>query len=243
MGRFADAAAAAKSVLDLGPSVYSLTSGLLSLFPPNSGGTAQNFTSEYLLGLPVSQLVSTSTSLSNGIGGSYYFKRDFWINADFINEFEPGDLRVSQLIWKGDSVYNPNMLNEKTTFKFNNSFGRDNVPLLRLAEVMLTRAEALARTDGINQESIDLLNQVRSRSLPAATPFSGSDFATADDLVREILQQRKFELAFEGLYRYDLIRTGQPLHNPDIPDNRKELPIPQVEVDISNGLIVQNSGY
>jgi hypothetical protein len=243
MGHFTESAAAAKSVLDLEPAVYSLVPGLLDLFPPDADGTARNFTAEHIFGLPVSQLVSTSTTTSNGISGSYYYKRDFWIASDFINAFEPGDLRVSQLIWRGDSVYNPNMLNEKTTFKFNNPFGRDNVPLIRLAEVILTRAEALARTDGVNPESVALLNRIRNRALPSATPFSESDFAGADDLIQAILLQRKFELAFEGLYRYDLIRTGQPLHDPDIPDNKKVLPVPQVEIDISHGLIAQNPGY
>jgi len=243
MGNYAESATAAESALDLIPSVYSLTLGLLDLFPPNPTGDAKSFTSEYIFGLPVSQLVSKSTSLSNGIGDAYFYKRSFWVNPDFINEFEPGDLRMSQLIWKGDSVYNPNMLNEKTTFKFNNNFGRDNVPLIRLPEVILTRAEALARSGGINEESIDLLNRVRSRSLPFATPFAAGDFANGDDLVSKILLQRKFELAFEGFYRYDLIRTGKPLHVPDIPDNKKVLPIPQVEIDISHGLIKQNSGY
>lgn len=243
MGNYAESASAAKSVLDLVPSVYSLTPGLLDLFPSNPTGVAKSFTSEYIFGLPVSQLVSKSTSLSNGIGDSYFYKRSYWINPDFINEFDSGDLRMSQLIWKGDSVYNPNRRNEKTTFKFNNNFGRDNVPLIRLAEVILTRAESLARTKGINEESIDLLNSVRSRSLPLAAPYVANDFANGDDFIRKILQQRKFELAFEGLYRYDLIRTGQPLHNPDIPENKKVLPIPQVEIDISHGLINQNSGY
>lgn len=243
MGDFTGSAAAAKSVLDRVPSIYSLTPNLSDLFPPNVEGTAKNFTSEYILGLPVSQMSSTSTLTSNGIGGDYYFKRSFWINHNFINEFEPGDLRLEKLIWKGDSVYNPNMLNEKTTFKFNNSFGRDNIPLIRLPEVMLTRAEDLARTSGITQEPIDLLNKVRTRSVPFAFPFGENDFVNASDLINKIMEQRKFELAFEGFYRYDLIRTGQALHEPDIPENKKVLPIPQVEIDISNGLIKQNPGY
>lgn len=243
MGDYNNAATTAKNVLDLQPSLYSLTTSLTSLFPANPDGAAKNFTPEYIMGLPVSQIISNSNSLTNGIGGDYFFKRSFWINPDFINEFEPGDLRVSQLIWKGDSIYNPDKLNEKTTFKFNNSFGRDNVPLIRLAEIILIRAESLARTTGINEESVTLLNKVRQRSIPSAIPFTTDGFGTAKDLIQKIMLQRKFELAFEGFYRYDLIRTGQPLHNPDIPANRKVLPIPQVEIDISNGLIQQNSGY
>lgn len=243
MGNYKDAAAAAKIVLDQEPAVYTLNNNLLSLFPPDPDGGPKSFTSEYIFGLPVSQLVSSSTSLTNGLGGTYFYKRSYWINPDFINEFEPGDLRVSQLMWKGDSVYNPNMFNEKATFKFNNSNGRENVPLIRFAEIILTRAEALARLNGVNDESINLLNRIRSRSLPSATPYLSSDFSNGDALVQKILLQRKFELAFEGLHRYDLIRTRQPLHNPDIAENKKVLPIPQAEVDISFNIIKQNSGY
>ncbi|MEO5500463.1 MAG: RagB/SusD family nutrient uptake outer membrane protein [Ginsengibacter sp.] len=243
MGKFADAADAAKSVINLEPSVYTLTSNLRSLFPFNPDGTAQTLTAEYIFALPVSQLVSTSTSITNGISGAYFFKRSFWINPDFINEFDNGDLRVSQLMWKGDSIYNPDRLNDKTTFKFNNNFGRDNVPLIRYAEVLLTRAEALARTSGINQESIDLLNRIHQRSIPSAVSYTTADFGSATDLINKILLERKHELAFEGLYRYDLLRTNQPLHSPDIPDNKKVLPIPQIEIDISKGIIIQNPGY
>jgi hypothetical protein len=39
------------------------------------------------------------------------------------------------------------------------------------------------------------------------------------------------------------MRTGKPLQSPDLPDAKKVLPIPQSEIDISNGLIKQNTGY
>lgn len=242
MSDYKNSSDAAQKVLDRSPAIYSLDPNLHNLYPANPDGNAKSFSSEYIMGLPVSQMVSSSTNQENGLGG-YFFKRSYWINSDFISEFESGDLRVSQLIWKGDSVYNPDMLKQKTTFKFNNQFGRDNVPLIRLAEVMLTRAECLAHINGINPESITLLNNVRRRSLPLATDLVSGDFANGEELIHAILKQRSFELAFEGQHRYDMIRTGTPLKSPDIPENKKVLPIPQIEVDISNGLIKQNAGY
>lgn len=243
MRRYEDAADAAKLVLDKTPALYALTPNLMQLFPRNENGSAQNLTPEYLLAFPVSHMVSSSTSANNHLGGTYFFKRSFWVNKQFLDAFEPGDLRASQLIFQGDSIHNFEMLNELTTFKFNNSLGRDNVPAIRLAEVILIRAEALARTQGVDAEAVALLNDVRNRSVPAATPYTTNDFASQDELVTTILQQRRFELAFEGFYRYDLIRTGQPLRQPDIPENKKVLPIPQIEIDISNGVLVQNTGY
>jgi len=242
MGKFKEAGDAAKVVLDE-TSTYSIVNNLLQLFPENSAGAAQNLTTEHILAFPVSQMIGTTTSVSNNVGSTYYFKRAFWINKNFMNEFESGDLRVSQLMFKGDQIYNTDRLNDYTTFKFNNQNSRDNVPVIRLAEIILIRAEALARTQGVNVESITLLNSIRTRSLPNATPFTSADFADANTLIEKILQQRKFELAFEGFYRYDLMRTGKPLQSPDLPEGKKVLPIPQSEIDISNGLIKQNIGY
>lgn len=240
---YAGAAAAAKAVLDKQPSLYSLTTNLGQLFPLNPNGSAQNLSAEYLIAFPVSQMVSSSTNANNNLGNGFFYKRSFWINPDFISQFEPGDLRVSQLMFKGDSIYNPDRFGDKTTVKFNNPNGRDNVPVMRLAEILLIRAEALARMQGVNQEAVDLLNSIRSRSLPAAPLLSTNDFPSGDALVKAILTQRRFELAFEGFFRYDLIRTNQPLRTPDVPAAKKVLPIPQVEIDISHGLIQQNTGY
>src|SRR5699024_9086582 len=41
----------------------------------------------------------------------------------------------------------------------------DNIPIFRLSEMILTKAEALVHIDGINEESIDLLNQIRARAI------------------------------------------------------------------------------
>lgn len=243
MGKPGDAAAAARQVLAKVPSIYALTPSLLSLFPANPTGTAQTLTNEYVLALPVSHMVSSSTSTNNNLGNGYYFKRSFWISKTFIQSFETGDNRVSELIFKGDQVYNTDHLDEFTTFKFNNPNGRDNVPLIRLPEVMLTAAEAITGTEGVKQEAVNLLNEVRSRSVPGAQPYVLGDFPDAAALTSAILRQKRWELAFEGFYRYDLIRTGQPLQLPDLPENRKVLPLPQVEIDISKGIIKQNTGY
>lgn len=241
MRRYEDAAASAKQVIDK-TDVYSLTADLRQLFPPDPGGTAQTLTPEYVFGLPVSQMVSSSTSISYGPGYGYYLKNTYWIDPAFSNGFESGDKRVSQLIYKGDTIYNyqPTYM---TTFKFNNPNGRDNISLIRLAEVMLTRAEALARTEGVNDASVSLLNTVRSRSITDAIPYASGDFPDGNSLVDTILRQRDFELAFESQHRYDLIRTDRPLHAPDLPAGRKVLPVPQSEIDISAGVIKQNTGY
>jgi tetratricopeptide (TPR) repeat protein len=243
MGRYEDALTAANKVLEKSPLLYDIVPSLLTLFPANPGGTSQTIAKEYVLAFPVSYITSSSTSYNNGLGNAFFFKRSFWLNAAFINSFEPGDKRFTELTFKGDQIYNTQQLNDLTTFKFNNENGRDNVPAIRLAEVILTAAEGIARTQGLQQSAVDLVNRIRSRAVTNAVPYTLATFANAAALTDTILKQRKLELAFEGFHRYDLIRTGRPLQNPDIPEGKKVLPVPQIEIDISKGLILQNTGY
>jgi hypothetical protein len=95
----------------------------------------------------------------------------------------------------------------------------------------------------VTEEAVGRLNMVRSRSLPSAALLTIADFTSSAQLLEAVLNQRRMELAFEGFYRYDLIRTNQPLLSPDIPENKKVLPVPQMEIDISKGVIQQNTGY
>jgi hypothetical protein len=242
MRQYANAAIAAKKVMD-NTSTYAISTNL-QVFPANSTGATQALTTEHVFALPFSQIVSASTSVDNRLGSTYYYKSYYWIDPLFVNTFQPGDQRVSYLMFYGDQSYYPARQFNYTTFKFNNLNGRDNVPLIRLAEVLLTRAESLVKQDNtINSEAVILLNKIRSRSLPNTTPYTVSSFATPSALADSIFSERRYELAFEGLYRYDLIRTGKPLHNPDVAEGKKTLPIPQVEIDISKGVIRQNSAY
>ena len=68
-------------------------------------------------------------------------------------------------------------------------------------------------------------------------------FDGKDAFIAEILAERNRELAFESHQRWDLIRTGRPLRNADLPDAQKILPIPDYEVNISKGKIEQNTAF
>lgn len=86
----------------------------------------------------------------------------------------------------------------------------DYVPVLRYAEVLLNAAEAEARTAGVSQRAVDVLNAVRGRS-DASVQFTLADFATADDLINAILRERRIELLGEGFRDFDCLRLLQPL--------------------------------
>ena len=80
-------------------------------------------------------------------------------------------------------------------------------PIMRYAEVLLARAEALNELNGPNTESIDLINQVKGRS--NATLLGDASGFTKDSLRDAILLERGFEFFFECKRRADLIRMGK----------------------------------
>lgn len=136
---------------------------------------------------------------------------------------------------------------ECTKFIGKNGFANlDNVPVIRVSEVILNRAEAQATPGSpvLNEAAAlaDLNRIVTNRGLPAFTGLTGTA------LLEEILNQRRIELAFEGHRFWDLKRLGRDLvkapHYNTVPffDTRILAPLPQREVD-GNKNLVQNPGY
>jgi len=85
----------------------------------------------------------------------------------------------------------------------------DWTPILRYAEVLLNYAEAEARQNGKTQLALDLLNKVRNRAVDAADQFTLASFATADDLIKAILMERRIELVGEGRRWADIHRLAK----------------------------------
>jgi len=136
---------------------------------------------------------------------------------------------------------------ECTKFIGKNGFPNlDNAPVIRVAELYLNRAEALATPNSpVFDETAALadLNKIATnRGLPAFVGLSGSA------LYEEILNQRRIEFAFEGHRFFDLKRLGRDLvkspHYNTVPffDARILAPLPQREID-GNKNLVQNPGY
>lgn len=84
----------------------------------------------------------------------------------------------------------------------------DYAPVIRWAEVLLNRAEALVRSGStVTQAAVDLLNAVRVRSF-ATGAYTLADFANADAFYTAILQERNMEFLGEGMRNIDLMRLG-----------------------------------
>jgi hypothetical protein len=115
-----------------------------------------------------------------------------------------------------------------------------NLTLLRYSDVLLMYAEALNETgDGIT--SIDIINEIRA-NLKASIPKIDNIFKYTIAYgpyvyVRDKIQiERRKELAGERERYFDLLRYGTT-------GDVELLPIPQVEIELSHGIITQNPGY
>lgn len=115
----------------------------------------------------------------------------------------------------------------------------NNERLIRLADVYLMAAECLVRGGGDEATARSYLNRVRSRV--SLQPVSNS----GESLLNVIYRERRMELATEGHRFFDLVRTGQAAEalTNFVVGKHEVLPIPQREIDLTAGTLIQNPGY
>ena len=123
--------------------------------------------------------------------------------------------------------------------KFRNPSGDEDLHVLRLGEVILIRAEALARLNRL-PEAVAEYNRLRVRAGLAPDPVVG---LTQAGVLAAIARERRLELAFEGDRWHDLVRTGTAVPIMAIPAFQTLLPIPQGEIDTTQPALTQNPGY
>jgi len=109
-----------------------------------------------------------------------------------------------------------------------------NKPIIRLAEMYLTRAECNFRlSSGVGDTPLNDINKIRERAtLPDTNAVSLSS----------ILKQRYLELAWEGKRLDDVKRLHLNVGSLSWNANKLILPIPQREMDVNSNM-VQNPGY
>lgn len=195
------------------------------------------------------------------------------------NEFEPNDPRkAATLLSVGDkidigdgnanNVFTADLSSTGFSFRKYAVFypfgstegsGPDHnfaVPLMRSADIYLLVAEAKIRTQG-NGAGDALINQVRRRASALLPPVSGAG-------MKELIHERRVELAGEGERHQDLMRWDKknivdiaaiynlPISKAPVDQGKTVTfirpkhyyyPIPQVEIDKSNGVLKQNPNY
>lgn len=122
-----------------------------------------------------------------------------------------------------------------------------NRRLLRYSDVLLIAAEALNENNKPS-DALVYLNMVRARAREGNAAILPDITETDKNVLRAIiLNERRHELAMEGHRFWDLVRTGKAvdvLGPLGYKSGKHELfPIPQAELDLSQGSLTQNPGW
>ncbi|WP_216848923.1 RagB/SusD family nutrient uptake outer membrane protein [Pedobacter sp. L105] len=136
----------------------------------------------------------------------------------------------------------------------NESESGANVPIIRFAEILLIHAEAENELNGPTGKAYTSINRVRTRAgLTGLSGLTQADFRDA------VYLERRLELVFEYQRWFDLIREKDAAGNGILETSLLKVgktnvskgakgkfylyPIPQQEIDNSNGKLSQNPGW
>ena len=133
-----------------------------------------------------------------------------------------------------------NNKSEDAPFGDPNPNGGSNDRVIRYSDVLLMHAEASFQAGDENAARTSL-NLVRRRvKIPDIT-------ATGADLLKAIYRERRLELGLEAHRFFDLVRTGQA---PEVlgiygfrAGTHELFPIPESQIQATNGALTQNPGY
>ncbi len=170
-----------------------------------------------------------------------------FLTDDFNAAMDPMDLeRLPVLV----DALDPRATGKYLTSSSNARLCGNDWIVLRLADVLLMHAEAImAGNDATNDlDAIISYNAIRTRVGLSTLALDGSATLTQQML----LDERRMELAFENHRLYDLIRFGvaeavlgafATSEGYNFSATDLLLPIPQGEINVSQGLLEQNPGY
>lgn len=218
-GDYPDAAKEANRVIESGE--YHLTSTYAAAFNNTSNSTEDVFAiqqnSQSNVGGPLTYYASEP-----GIG-----RASMQIDSAFIDTYPNGDQRKN-FYYIGTGLKSGNTMTSKWKTRY------CVIPIIRLAEMYLTRAECNFR-DGTNigATPVSDINKIRNRAgLPSLSSVT----------LPEILKERRLELAWEGKYLSDIKRLHESVGKYAWNSINLILPIPQRELD-SNPNLKQTPGY
>lgn len=255
------AADAAKEVIDLNK--YKLFPEIENLF-----AVQNELNDEFIYVYPCLAQGPGNVYMPHAFPPNYPIQNN-WINygaqfrtyTSFYKTFDPADRRLKMFVTeytdtKGvkrllleDASGKP--LDDARSFKYTpdpNAISQNNgndIPVIRYADILLSRAEALNEVQGPNQEAITLINQVRTRA--GVKPLVLGDFATKEALRTHLLKERGWEFFSEGKRREDMIRMGTFISNAKARGKNAQpfhvlYPLPQSEIE-ANPNLKQNDGY
>jgi len=203
--------------------------------------------------------LSLNTATNNGTNGlDWMYSQPNFGYGDALATNELYELHTATDVRRGlilNTIRSANGLQAYVVNKYKNTniTDRDDIKIIRYAEVVITLAEAYARL-GDETNARTYLNQLAVQRDPALAPLGY--VSTGAQLITDILNERRKELAFEGLRFFDFKRLNLVINRPQtqaqgsaptyptvsLTDTKRLLPIPQSERD-ANPNLVPNPGY
>ena len=254
--KYAAKAIEARAHLYKGDYAKALTAALLVI---NSGGytlapTPAAFSSYWASPSATTSKLETifetnqNATLNNGFNGTdaIYSQAgygDIQATTDLYNQYSATDVRRTLIINGTRGGQQAYIVNKYPNYS--NTGDKDENKVIRYAEVILTAAEAYARTgDEINaRKYLNQIAQLRDPSFTTGYTSSGAQ------LITDILDERRKELAFEGLRFFDFKRLNLAFNRPaqaqgyasypfvSVTDTRRLLPIPLAELNANPNMV------
>jgi hypothetical protein len=203
---------------------YELEQNYAAVFPFNQSNLNED------VGSPDEYVFSMQVTSSQGVNDfntyfSPYGRGDIDITEDHLALYEAGDDRLN-LFYDDGGIFR--------TGKFDMVYG--NVPVIRLAELYLTRAEANFRLGtAVGAKPVDDINIIRER-------VGLDDYSMGNLTLEKILTERQLELAFEGQALHDIKRLEGSVGIFPWDSPKLVFPIPSREIKV-NANLTQNEGY
>ena len=191
--------------------------------------------------------VGSANELLNGIGS----QRGENIPSDMLfGSFETGDSRRDTSIGvlsNGTTKYAKKLIDIPVA-DYDSSL---NILLLRYADVVLMRAEALNEIGYVaDGEAFTLMNQIRNRA--GLTSLTAVDLPNQQSFRDAIAEERKYEFVSENQRWFDLLRTGKAIEVMNastsaftVDSHQLIYPLPLSAIDAINNpaIFPQNPGY
>ncbi|MBD8489746.1 RagB/SusD family nutrient uptake outer membrane protein [Echinicola sp. CAU 1574] len=180
------------------------------------------------------------------------------VSADLMASYPSEDVRDDFSVWINYDDGNGNITQDRFIKKYLDldNLGVDrfdfelNFPVIRYADILLMKAEALSKSGG-SQSAIDaIVNEIRNRA--------GITAPVANVTYDQIMEERRREFIGEGLRWHDLVRSGMAIDvmldwiaeedaankiSTDITSDDLIYAVPINQLDVKEGLYEQNPGY